>query len=65
MKVTHVFLVLPLMISCQRNPDMPTAEESRQLDDASNLLNQAPASLNGVDDSSLNSVAPVETENQL
>ena len=32
---------------------LPTAEENRQLDDAANLLDQAPASLENVDDSAV------------
>ena len=63
MKFAYLFLALPLLAACERKSDTPTAEESRQLDDAANLLNQAPANLEGVDDSALN--APSNPDNQL
>ncbi len=58
MKFAYLFLALPLLGGCERNPDTPTAQESRQLDDASDLLNQAPGNLDAVDDSALNSAGP-------
>ena len=54
MNYAYVFLALPLLATCERNPDTPTSEESRQLDDAANLLNQAPDNLDAIDDSALN-----------
>ena len=46
-----IFLLLPLALSaCQRDADAPTAEENRQLDEAANLLNEAPANLEAIDD---------------
>ena len=49
-----LFLLLALGISgCQRNPDAPTAAENRQLDEAANLLDEAPANLEAIDDSGL------------
>jgi hypothetical protein len=59
MKFLCLFLALPLLAACERNPDTPTAEESRQLDNAADLLNQAPANLDAVDDSAVNSTEPV------
>jgi hypothetical protein len=61
MKLAGLFLALPLLAACERNPDTPTAEESRQLDDAANLLNQAPENLDAVDDGALN---PAEPDNR-
>jgi hypothetical protein len=60
MKFALLFLALPLLAACERNPDTPTAEESRQLDDAADLLNQAPDNLDSVDDSALD---PARQEN--
>lgn len=57
MKIAAILFALPLMVSCQRPAHTPTAEENLQLDDASNLLNAAPANLNAVDDHGLNAVA--------
>ena len=62
MRAAYALLAVTFLMSCQRNSDKPTAEENRQLDDAANLLDQAPSSLNGIDDSSLNS-ANVSDEN--
>ena len=44
---------LVLLTGCDREPASPTAEENRQLDDAANLLNEAPANLDAVDDMGL------------
>ena len=44
---------LALLTACNREPSVPSAEENRQLDDAANLLDQAPANLESVDDSGL------------
>jgi hypothetical protein len=49
-----VCVLLALVLSgCQRDPAAPTAEEDRQLDEAANLLNQAPANLEAIDDGAL------------
>lgn len=53
-----MILVLGGVCGCNREQPTPTAAESRQLDDAANLLNEAPANLEGIDDSAL---APVNT----
>ena len=63
MKFAYLLLTLPLLAACERKSDTPTAEESRQLDDAAKLLDQAPANLDRVDDSALN--APALEDNQL
>ena len=47
-------MLLALVLSgCQRDPAAPTAEENRQLDEAANLLDQAPANLEAIDDGGL------------
>ncbi|MCH8616209.1 hypothetical protein LZ016_08870 [Sphingomonas sp. SM33] len=54
---------LVLLCGCNREPEAPNAEENRQLDDVANLLNQAPANLDAIDDYGLdgnNAVAPEE-----
>jgi hypothetical protein len=50
MKARLVFLMLPLLMACERNPAAPTVEENRQLDEAGQMLNAAPANLDAVDD---------------
>ena len=50
-------LILPMAVlvltSCGSDPAAPTAEENRHLDEAANMLNQAPANLEAIDDSGL------------
>ena len=41
---------LILLCGCNREPEAPNAEENRQLDDVANLLNQARANLDAIDD---------------
>jgi hypothetical protein len=53
MKFAAIFIALLLLASCDRSSTVPTAEENRQLDDAANLLNEAPANLESIDDSAL------------
>jgi hypothetical protein len=53
MKSACLCALLLCLTGCNRDPAVPTAEESRQLDDAANLLDQAPASLENVDDSAV------------
>lgn len=56
-----VVLLAPLLLtSCQGDPDAPTAEENRQLDEAANMLNQAPANLEAIDDSGLGAANGLE-----
>lgn len=52
-KLGCVFAALLCLTACNRDQAVPTAEENRQLDDAANLLDQAPASLGNVDDSAV------------
>jgi hypothetical protein len=48
-------LLISLLASCGRGSDVPTAEENRQLDEAEQMLNEAPANLEAVDDYGLGS----------
>jgi uncharacterized lipoprotein YajG len=57
MRLSCLLVALGLLAACDRNPETPTAEENRQLDEAADLLNQAPANLEGVDDRALNDAA--------
>jgi hypothetical protein len=50
MKFLLIVLALPLLTACERDPAAPTAEENRQLDEAGQMLNEAPANLDAVDD---------------
>jgi hypothetical protein len=52
-KLACLAAVLLCIIDCIRDQAVPTAEENRQLDDAANLLDQAPASLENIDDSAV------------
>ena len=53
MKKFLVPLALLVLTSCGADPAAPTAEENRQLDEAANMLNAAPANLEAIDDSGL------------
>ena len=58
-----VVLLAPLLLtSCQGDPDAPTVEENRQLDEAANMLNQAPANLEAIDDSGLGAANGLEAD---
>ncbi len=61
MKLASIFLALAALAGCQKDASVPTAEENAQLDDAANLLNEAPADLEGVDDGGLGSTNEAET----
>ncbi len=50
MRIAPALSFLLLLASCGRGSDMPTAEENRQLDEAGQMLNEAPANLDAVDD---------------
>jgi hypothetical protein len=54
MKIAIPILCLALLAGCSDDPAVPTTEENRQLDDASAMLNEAPANLEAVDDGGLN-----------
>jgi len=43
-----------VLAACAREDVVPTSEENAQMDDAANLLDQAPDDLEAVDDGGLN-----------
>ena len=56
-----LLLLLALGLTCcERNPDAPTAAENRQLDEAANLLDEAPANLESIDDAGLGAANDLE-----
>ena len=55
MKIAIPLICLSLLTGCGNDPAVPTSEENRQLDDASQMLNEAPANLDAVDDGGLGS----------
>jgi len=55
MKIAIPIVWLALLTGCSDDPTVPTTEENRQLDDASAMLNEAPANLEAVDDGGLGS----------
>ena len=55
MKITIPFICMTLLTGCSDDPAVPTSEENRQLEDASHMLNEAPANLDAVDDAGLGS----------
>jgi hypothetical protein len=52
-----------LCATCQRSPDEPSTEENRRLDDAANMLNEAPANLDAIDDSEVANAPATEDDN--
>jgi hypothetical protein len=55
MKIAIPIMSLALITGCSDDPAVPTSEENRQLEDASHMLNEAPANLDAVDDAGLGS----------
>jgi hypothetical protein len=55
-----LLLALLALTACQRDPGEPTAAENRQLDEAANMLNEAPANLEAIDDSGLDAANRLE-----
>lgn len=62
MKITIPFISLGLLAGCSAEPAVPTSEENRQLDQASQMLNEAPANLEAVDDAGLGSLNGLANE---
>ena len=54
-------LALVALAACSRDASVPTSEENAQMDDAANLLDEAPDALDAIDDGELNAA----DENQL
>ena len=61
MRNAAIFMASLALAACGGRSDAPTAEENRQLDDAANLLDQAPANLERVDDAGLAGANGVES----
>ena len=57
MKIAIRLTCLVLLTGCGADRTVPTSEENRQLDDASQMLNEAPANLEAVDDGGLGSAS--------
>ena len=55
-----LLLALLTLTACQRDAGAPTAAENRQLDEAANMLNAAPANLEAIDDSGLGAANQLE-----
>ena len=55
-----LFLLALVLTACQRDAGAPTAAENRQLDEAANMLNAAPANLEAIDDSGLGATNELE-----
>ena len=51
-----------LLAACEGGTDAPTADENRRLDEAANLLNEAPANLDAIDDSEVANSPAVEEQ---
>ena len=62
-RILPLAALLVLATACSREPPVPSAEENRQLDDAANLLDRAPANLESVDDSGLGEAGRPEDAN--
>lgn len=54
MRRSTTILALVALAACSRDPAVPTSEENAQMDDAANLLDEAPNALEGIDDGELN-----------
>ena len=62
MKIAIPVICLAMLAGCSADPPVPTSEENRQLDDASQMLNEAPANLETVDDEGLGSASGLANE---
>ena len=62
MKIAITMVCLALLTGCSDDPSLPTTQENRQLDDASAMLNEAPANLEAVDEGGLGSANGVANE---
>lgn len=54
MRKLMILMALVALAACQRDAAIPTTEENLQLDEAANLLDEAPEDLDSIDDSGLN-----------
>jgi hypothetical protein len=61
MRRLTTILALLALAACSREDAVPTSEENAQMEDASNLLDQAPNALDAVDDGGLNAADANQT----
>jgi len=54
-------LLLLLLTACNRGPDVPTAAENRDLDEAANMLDSADNALTVTSDTALPTAEPAST----
>jgi hypothetical protein len=54
MRRSTCLVALLLLAACGQEAAVPTTEENAQMDDAANLLDQAPEDLEGIDAGELN-----------
>ena len=54
MRRLTTILALVTLAACGREAAVPTSEENAQMEDAANLLDQAPEDLDAIDDGGLN-----------
>ena len=54
MRRSPCLVALLLLAACGQEAAVPTTEENAQMDDAANLLDQAPEDLEGIDAGELN-----------
>ena len=54
MRRSTTILVLVTLAACSREAAVPTSEENAQMEDAANLLDQAPDDLEAIDNGGLN-----------
>lgn len=54
MRRSTTILALVALAACSRDAAVPTSEENAQMEDAANLLDQAPNDLDAIDDGGLN-----------
>jgi len=47
-------MALMALMACSRDAAVPTSEENMQMEEAANLLDQAPNALDAIDDGELN-----------
>lgn len=48
-----LYAALALVSACGSGPEAPSTEQNRQMDEAAEMLNQAPDSLSNIDDSAV------------
>jgi len=54
MRRSWTILAVVALAACSRDAAVPTSEENMQMEEAANLLDQAPNALDAIDDGELN-----------